>query len=301
VATEAQIQWVRFPLIALHSRARAWLQIQANLGLAHNTIEAYGRALEDYLKFSSNSSLNIEAATQEHISQYVHHLTNKPQLSETNVRRIDSKAGLANATIQQRLTAVRLYYDYLVEEGIRKTNPVGRGKYTPGKGFAGNRERSLVRRYTKLPWIPNEEQWLQIVQAAKAEPLRNRVMFALAYDSALRREELCCPTGPRSCQTLRMAHHPELTETDGGVLLAIHVQPGAGRTEVRGSDRHGACRKLDPGNIKNAIDKVILERRDRNVPFDRHRGEDLSAIDRGFDRNRARLTIGCERCVIDHI
>lgn len=191
MATEAQIQWVRFPLIALHSRARAWLQIQANLGLAHNTIEAYGRALEDYLKFSSNSSLNIEAATQEHISQYVHHLTNKPQLSETNVRRIDSKAGLANATIQQRLTAVRLYYDYLVEEGIRKTNPVGRGKYTPGKGFAGNRERSLVRRYTKLPWIPNEEQWLQIVQAAKAEPLRNRVMFALAYDSALRREELC--------------------------------------------------------------------------------------------------------------
>jgi Phage integrase, N-terminal SAM-like domain len=93
MATEAQIQWARFPLIASHSHARVWLQIQANLGLARNTIEAYGRALEDYLKFSSNSSINIEAATQEHISQYVHHLTNKPQLSEPNVRRIDSAAG----------------------------------------------------------------------------------------------------------------------------------------------------------------------------------------------------------------
>ena len=33
----------------------------------------------------------------------------------------------------------------------------------------------------KLPWIPGEAEWL---------PIRNRLMLALAYDSALRREEL---------------------------------------------------------------------------------------------------------------
>jgi integrase len=42
-----------------------------------------------------------------------------------------------------------------------------------------------------LPWIPNEQQWLEILQVAREEPIRNRVMLALAYDAALRREELC--------------------------------------------------------------------------------------------------------------
>ena len=39
---------------------------------------------------------------------------------------------LANATVQQRLTAVRLFYDHLIEEGVRDNNPVGRGRYAPG-------------------------------------------------------------------------------------------------------------------------------------------------------------------------
>jgi len=32
---------------------------------------------------------------------------------------VDSGAGLANATLHQRITAVRLFYDYLMEEGLR--------------------------------------------------------------------------------------------------------------------------------------------------------------------------------------
>jgi integrase len=48
-----------------------------------------------------------------------------------------------------------------------------------------------VPRFTKLPWIPSDEQWHQILEMARVEPLRNRFMLALAYDAALRREELC--------------------------------------------------------------------------------------------------------------
>ena len=93
--------------------------------------------------------------------------------------------------MQLRLVAVRLFYDHLVEEGLRESNPVGRGRYTPGRGFAGHRERGLIPRFTKLPWIPSDEQWSQLLEATKSEPLRNRLMLALAYDAGLRREELC--------------------------------------------------------------------------------------------------------------
>lgn len=39
--------------------------------------------------------------------------------------------------------------------------------------------------------IPGEQEWLHILEVARQEPIRNRVMLALAYDAALRREELC--------------------------------------------------------------------------------------------------------------
>ncbi len=165
--------------------------IQANLGLASNTVEAYGRALEDYLGFSDHHGVDPDAATKAHIAAYVHDLTTRPNPRGSKVRVLDSGAGLANATLQQRLTAVRLYYDYLIEEEVRPDNPVGRGRYTPGKGFGGERDRALIRRYRKLPWIPNDEQWQAILKAAREEPLRNRMMLALSYDAALRREELC--------------------------------------------------------------------------------------------------------------
>jgi integrase len=101
---------------------------------------------------------------------------------------LDSGAGLANATLQQRLVPVRLFYDFLIEEGLRESNPVGRGR---PRRRAGGHERGLVPRLTKLPWIPSDQQWLDVLAVAALEPIRNRVMLALAYDAALRREELC--------------------------------------------------------------------------------------------------------------
>ena len=85
---------------------------------------------------------------------------------------------------------VRLFYDFLIEEGLRDSNPVGRGRYTPGRQFGGG-SRPLVPRMVKLPWIPAEAEWLQLLAVFRTEPIRNRLMPALAYDSALRREELC--------------------------------------------------------------------------------------------------------------
>ncbi|MFF5196237.1 MULTISPECIES: hypothetical protein [Streptomyces violaceoruber group] len=64
-----------------------------------------------------------------------------------------TETGLANSTIQQRLVAVRSFYEYLVEDGLREQNPVRRGQ----AGRGGRRPRQgLVRHIEQAPWIPNE-------------------------------------------------------------------------------------------------------------------------------------------------
>lgn len=187
----SQINWNRYPLNAEHPLASALLKVEEALGNARNTLDAYARAREDFLSFCRRKGVTPEAATKEHIALWVGELTKRPHPAGENVTVMDSGVGLANATLQQRLTAVRLFFDFLVDKGLRSDNPVGRGRYTPGKGFGGKRDRALIPRYKKLPWIPNDRQWKNIIAALAVEPLRNKLLFLLSYDSALRREEVC--------------------------------------------------------------------------------------------------------------
>ena len=180
-----------YPHVGGNEVARAWLVLESNLGLAANTLDAYGRGLEEYIAFSAGKDTAVVTATRDHIAAYIRYLTSRPSRRAPNVLGLDSGAGLANATLQQRITAVRLFYDYLMEEGLRPNNPVGRGRYTPGKSFGGFQDRGLIPRFTKLPWIPNDQQWHAVLGAARKESVRNRMMLALSYDAALRREELC--------------------------------------------------------------------------------------------------------------
>ena len=187
----ANVRWEHYPHVGGNEVARAWLVLESNLGLAANTLDAYGRGLEEYIAFSAGKDTAVVTATRDHIAAYIRYLTSRPSRRAPNVLGLDSGAGLANATLQQRITAVRLFYDYLMEEGLRPNNPVGRGRYTPGKSFGGCQDRGLIPRFTKLPWIPNDQQWHAVLGAARKESVRNRMMLALSYDAALRREELC--------------------------------------------------------------------------------------------------------------
>jgi site-specific recombinase XerD len=180
----------KWPVLARHERAAVWLQVWTDLGRAPRTIDAYARGLAEYLTMCDREGIDPLTANRAHIAVYVRELTERPSHRGANVVSLDSGSGLANATIQQRLVPVRLFYDFLMEEGVRESNPVGRGRYTPGRRHSGQ-QRGLVPRLTKLPWIPSEAQWRDILEAARNEPIRNRVMLALAYDAALRREELC--------------------------------------------------------------------------------------------------------------
>lgn len=177
----------RWPGIAAHDEAAAWLRIQADLGLAPRTLDAYGRALDDFLSMCHRAQIKPDIAGRTEIARYVRHL--REQTSRRPRSGAEEPAGLSNATIQQRLVAVRLFYDHLMQEGVRSSNPVGRGNYSPSNGF-GSR-RGLVSHVIQLPWVPTDEEWRAVLDIASKEPVRNRFMFALAYDAGLRREELC--------------------------------------------------------------------------------------------------------------
>lgn len=186
-AVELEEKW---PVLGRHREAAGWLRIWVDLGRAPRTIDAYARGLAEYLGVCEREGVDPVTANRAHVAVFVRELVTRPGRRGANVVAIDSGAGLSNATIQQRLVPVRLFYDHLVEEGLRESNPVGRGKYTSGRRFGGY-ERGLIPRLVKLPWIPDEQQWRQVLAIAAGESIRNRVMLALAYDAALRREELC--------------------------------------------------------------------------------------------------------------
>ena len=123
----------KWPVLARHDRAMEWLQIWTDLGRAPRTIDAYGRGLAEYLQVCERDGIDPLAATRAQVALFVRELTSRPSRRGTNVVALDSGSGLANATLQQRLVPVRLFYDFLVEEGVRESNPVGRGRYTPGR------------------------------------------------------------------------------------------------------------------------------------------------------------------------
>lgn len=178
-------------MLGRHERALECLRMWADLGRAPRTIDAYARGLAEYLEGCERVGVDPLVAGRAQVASFVRELTNRPSRHGVNTVALDSGSGLANATLQQRLVPVRLFYDFLVEEGLRDSNPVGRGRYGarhhPGSGGG----RGLVPRLVKLPWIPTEQQWMDVLMVFRDEPIRNRLMLALAYDAALRREELC--------------------------------------------------------------------------------------------------------------
>lgn len=176
----------KWPVLLEHDRALVWLRLLDDLGRAPRTVDAYARGLAEFVSTCDRNGVDPLAATRADIAGYVHELRDRRSRRGGNVVVLDSGSGLANATIQQRLVLVRLFYDYLVVDdhpygdaspaarsragtavgasatacthrrrstprteaytSVRGSNPVGRGRYTPGRG-RGGAERGLVPRH----------------------------------------------------------------------------------------------------------------------------------------------------------
>ncbi|MFD9226133.1 site-specific integrase [Streptomyces sp. NPDC060064] len=119
----------KWPVLGRHEQAEGWLLVWVDLGRAPRTIDAYARGLAEYLQVCERDGVDPITANRANVAAYVRELSTRPGRRGANVVSIDSGSGLANATLQQRLVPVRRFYDFLIEEGVRESNPVGRGKY----------------------------------------------------------------------------------------------------------------------------------------------------------------------------
>lgn len=198
-------------------------------------MEAYGRGLEDLLRFfqAQRPPIDPVQATRVDLGKYVNDLASRPGRRGSNVIQMDSGAGLAHQTMHLRVTAARLYYDHLMDVGVRTNNPVGRGKYTPKRNEATRVRVStgtrplLKRRPARLPWIPNDDEFIRLLRSLSEETPRNQALLMLMYDGAMRREEVVgVELEDFDWSSRELTLRPEICKNEGGRLV-LFTKPTA--------------------------------------------------------------------------
>ena len=69
----SESDWPRYPTVVQDDLSRRLLEIQRDLALVQNTIEAYGRGLEEYLRFIRKDALSAVKVGRQGIAAYVKH------------------------------------------------------------------------------------------------------------------------------------------------------------------------------------------------------------------------------------
>ncbi|MFE7127583.1 hypothetical protein [Streptomyces sp. NPDC057617] len=70
----APIPWGKFPTVAEHQLARRWLEFMANIGRAPNTVDAYGRAVEDHLRFCASAGTDPLLARADTVAAWIRNM-----------------------------------------------------------------------------------------------------------------------------------------------------------------------------------------------------------------------------------
>jgi len=192
-----RIRWELYPHIAATAHAQAFILRLCQFSRRPKTIDAYARNLDRFLaSFAGASVEQWVEADEGTLLIYLDDLRHgrgaascRRRPPPVNVRHL-SGARAADATIAQHVVALRQFYDYLIRAHIRRDglNPLPRGS----NGRAGDApRRGPVRTRTRLPWIASPAVWERIVlHVVTHETARNRALLLVAYDGALRREEV---------------------------------------------------------------------------------------------------------------
>ncbi len=162
----------RRPQVAPRGRMRPGVHIErflemmsAERGAAANTLDSYGRDLEDFATFMGRRKSPPEAADASHIRAYLRAL---------------SEAGIAASTSSRRLSTLRQFFRYLYDERIREDDPT--------------RTIDSPRLSRPLPKCLSEAEVDDLLTAAHAWPgpegARMVAMLEILYATGLRVSEL---------------------------------------------------------------------------------------------------------------
>ena len=137
--------------------------MRARFGLIANTLDAYARAIDCYFSFLVSRESACETSTQADVTAWINQLRSR---------------GLANETLIQRVTALRLFFEYLAEEGLHTDIPVSRGNAFRCYGSTIFRTAGPVRRLHQLPWIQTDEDRERLLRVTAEDCILDCVMLA---------------------------------------------------------------------------------------------------------------------------
>jgi site-specific recombinase XerD len=196
---DAGVRWGLYPVAAATAPARAFVLRLHQLSRRPKTVDAYARNLDRFLASFRGEPVERwleadEGAILAYVADLRHHPRprSRPRSSRDLPDNLVSFSGgrLTDATVAQYAVALRQFYDYLIRTRLRRdqVNPVPRGS----RSFTGEKSaRGPLPPPRRLPWIAPADLWERIVlHVVTRESARNRAMILVAYDGALRREEL---------------------------------------------------------------------------------------------------------------
>ena len=147
----------------------------AEAGAAQNTLSAYGRDLKEFSEWSSDNQGSLLEMNQSQIEAYLIHLKD---------------IGLASSTRARRLSAVKQFYRFCVEEGWRQDNPTlqisgpGRSKHLPKTLSLEEVDQLLVAAQTASKTYEARARDICLMQLLYATGMRVSEMMALPISSA---------------------------------------------------------------------------------------------------------------------
>jgi len=138
--------------------------MSASRGASQNTLDAYRRDLSDASEFLANQG-GLTGATNDSLARY---------LKDLNTR------GMAKSTAARRLSSLKSFYKFELEEGEREDDPTSR--------LDGPQ---IVR---KIPDVLSKEEVARLIEGAIGdEPtaVRDQCIVELLYSAGLRASEAC--------------------------------------------------------------------------------------------------------------
>src|SRR6266498_3477512 len=157
------------PLVATYEHARRWLQFTANLGRARNTVEAYGRALDDHLRFCASVGADPRTLRPDVIAEWIGDQHARPNRFGMQVRHLD----LSCRSIQRHHTATDRRGQVVFTSTSSRTVYANATRFAEVKrdGGVGRQSEVLSAALSGLPGYPTS--WRGHASSRPAGPKRS--------------------------------------------------------------------------------------------------------------------------------